>query len=110
MSITGRITSKKLVDFVNSEFLRLEITEYECYDVERTRFRPYDYEGGACKLHVKLRRKDGVYLGVPLYFMCFYFLWEYEQYVKAGYEMFLTNKKRSTMLSILDMEIDLRKS
>lgn len=106
--IAGRLTYKKLVAWVNEQFDKFEIKDYEAYKAERTYFTSYQYEGGACKLRVFFRHKS--LKSHPLtdptnYFMSFYFLKEYENYLNQGYEMRLVLKGNS----LLNLEIDLVK-
>lgn len=107
----GRITYKKLVDWVNLQFEKLEITEYEAISAERTYHRSDYYEAGACKLLIKVKTKnakEGTF-NSEFYFMCFYFLWEYQQALSNGYEMYLTfNEERFRLMK--NLEIRLRKA
>ncbi len=109
--IKGRLTYKKLVDWVNEQFIKFEITEFEAYKAHRTYFRSDDYSGGACKLHVYFRLKDETKRHPMMmndYFMCFYFLHEYKAHIDKGYEMYICFK-RNGIGCLNDIEINLRK-
>lgn len=103
---------KGLVDWVNGEFERLEITEYEAIKAERTYFTGYQYESGACFMHIYFKRKgyNASTLYANNYFMSFYPLKELKTYVnKGGYEMYLKFKTRSAGMFMHELEIELRK-
>jgi hypothetical protein len=102
----GRLTSKKFIAWINSEFERFEIKEYKVIKAERTRFRSQDYEGGACKLIVTFQHVDKPQLQGN--FLCFYFLSEYESYIQTGkYKMALNFSGR--FHSLTDLTVDLVK-
>ena len=105
----SRMTSKTFLHFINSEFKRLEMPEFEAFEVNRTRFRMSEYEAGACKLIVRIRDKrfkDNELNRTSL--LCFYSLKEYEEYLKSGYKMYLKFNDRNYMLN--EAEIDVKKS
>lgn len=104
-----RITKKYLLKWINEQFVKFEMNHIEATEIVITRFRPDDYEGGACRMYVYLRDKEFDRDGLPpIYFMCFYKLSEYEDYINYGYEMYL--KFKDPRLGLLrDLEIDLRK-
>jgi hypothetical protein len=108
-NIDGKLTYKKFVKWLNEEFQRLEIHDYEAIKAERTRFRTDDYEGGACKTMVWIRNKN---YPVDQYFnnkhfMCFYFISEYQSHIDAGYEMYL--KFDNGRMVMTDLTVELRK-
>lgn len=107
--IKGRITAKKLIDWCNKEFERLEIKNYKVTDIFRTHYRLDDYECGACKLIVKFKdiNLPDEHIINKGSFLCFYSMKEYEQYLKDGYQLYLRNKGRFGIIS--DFEIDVRK-
>lgn len=53
-----RITLNSLKDWINIEFKRLGIEDYECFEIVRTRFTSDQYEGGATKMYIHLKRID----------------------------------------------------
>ncbi len=100
---------KQFVDFVNSEFERLEITDWIAVKAERTYHRNSDYEAGACKMLVWFEPKNKQ-SNYPLkhYFMCDYFLKEYNEYLKNGWELYLGFRFR-TMNILSNLEVRVRK-
>lgn len=109
--IKGRITHKKLVDWVNEQFIKFEITNYEVYRSERTHFTGDQYAGGACKLRIFFRHKEKSKrnkFATDGYFMCFFFLHEYQDHINDGYEMYLRFGRNGLNL-LAALEIDLRK-
>ena len=103
--IIGRITSAKLLKWINDKFLQLELHEYKAVKIERTHFNSNDYECGACRLYVRV-----VYKNNPneiTTFMCFYRLSDYEESLKLGYKMVLKDNGRNGIIS--QFEIDLIK-
>lgn len=108
--IKGRLTHKKLVDWVNEQFIKFEITNYEAYRSETTKFTSDQYSGGACKLRVFFRHKEESKRNsfADGSFMCFFFLHEYQDHMNSGYEMYL-RFGRSALGLLTALEIDLRK-
>lgn len=102
-----RITAKYLQDWVNKKFEHLEITEYECYLVERTYFTTDQYESGATALYIKIRSKgsDNPYLTGTMF--CFYSMRTLTEYINNGYELFIKFKRNA---SLNEAELDIRKS
>lgn len=100
----GRLTSARMVQWLNQEFKRLEITDWVVTAVERTHFRDQDYEAGACKLrahfeNVKSKSTKGE-------FLCFYSLGEYQDHMSKGYEMYIKfHNHRFGILSELTVEL-----
>lgn len=103
-----RITLNSLKDWVNEQFLKLEITEYECTKVTRSHFTSDQYESGACKLYIHFRLKGEHNPMLNSSFYCFYSIKELQSHIKDGYEMYL-NYKSMRLLSIKNLEIELRK-
>lgn len=108
--IKGRLTAKKLMEWINKEFIRLEITDYVVYKIDRTRFRGQDYEAGACSLHVRFHHlKNKNSQGT---FLCFYPLHVYDKHLKMGYRLHLTLSKYnnySNLYSLTDLTVDVVK-
>lgn len=100
---------KQFVDFVNKEFERLGITDFVATKADRTYHRTDDYESGACKMMVWFEPKNKPD-NFPLkhYFMCDYFLKEYNEYLKNGHEMYLAFRFRSNSWSIKELEVRVR--
>lgn len=111
MTLIKNINYAQLVDFVNEEFRRLEITGYKAYRAERTYHRPCDYEAGACKMLIWFKHLDTPEdsLLAKRYFMCDYSLKELNEYRKSGYKMYLKFRFRSSNFMLTDLEIDVRK-
>ena len=108
-SISGRITSKKLIAWLNEQFVKLGIKEYEVTNISRTHFSSNDYESGACRLIIDFKHKETEYAAVHNngYFYCFYRIKELEDYINSGYELFIKDRGRNGVLT--DFEIDVRK-
>ncbi len=104
------LTYKTFVDFVNQEFKRLEINDFEAYKAERTYHRRGDYEAGACKMLVwfKPTGEDEDKVKIKHYFMCFYFLKEYNEYRKKGYTLYLKFGNNSRFKLIKEVEVEVR--
>lgn len=109
----GRLTAKKLVEWLNKKFEQLDITEYEIIDVKRTYYTSDQYEGGACKQHIYFKNK-GQNIEHPSdlgTMMCFYNLKELEYYINNGWEMYfrVRNKFGNRFLIISDLELDVKR-
>lgn len=101
---------KGLIDWVNLEFERLGIAEYEATTASRTYYKNNQYECGACKMYIFFRMKNKP--NHPLlnsFFMTFYSLKELKDGVYMGYEMYIKFSSRGSGQSIKDLEIGLRK-
>jgi hypothetical protein len=88
----SKLTTKKLLEWCQDEFKRLGIKEYIPTKIIRTRYRPDDYEAGACYLIIKFKSTtlpDDSLLASSYYFTCFYPLWMLDEYLKKGYELYL---------------------
>jgi hypothetical protein len=82
--MTKRLTYKKIVQLVNDAFNRLEITKYEAFKAERTRYRGQDYEAGATTMHISCREK-GLDSEMPAFTIySFYWRSELEAHINAG--------------------------
>jgi hypothetical protein len=104
---TGRLTKKKLIKWLNEQFLKFEIKAYNVYKVEQTRFRGQDYEGGACSLQIWFKPTDEEpnYQNSD-YFMSFYRLAELENYAHKGARVHLKfNNKKTATLKNLEIEV-----
>lgn len=108
--ITGRITYKKLIDWLNQEFARLEINSFEVIEAYRTYYTSGQYENGACKLIIKFQSKE-IVKGHRMEgsFFSFYFIKELQWYVENGYNLHLKFSFRSTGMSLNDLELDVIK-
>ena len=105
--LSGRLTAKKLVNWCNEQFKKFEIHNYLVTEISRTHFNKDAYEGGACRLLVKYKNVKNEELHNYGYFMCFYTISEYQDYINAGYELCLKNNNRFGLLN--DLEINVRK-
>jgi hypothetical protein len=103
--MTGRITSKKMLKWINEKFEQFEMTSFKAIKITRTHHPSANYEAGANKLIVTVQNKND--LNNYIYFNCFYYLKEYEEYIKNGYELYFRFNNKFTILS--DLEIDVRK-
>lgn len=103
-----RVTAKYLIKLVNEEFKRLEINDCECYEVNRTHFSSYQYEGGACRLYIRFRIiEDHSTHGK---FLCFFSMQEIQGYLDSGYELFLDfSKGRYNAFTLEEIELNVRK-
>ena len=105
-----RLTGKKFLAFINQQFAKFEMSDYEAYAVERSRFTPDQYEGGACFLYVRIRTKSQSAThqrnAMSCDMLCFYPLKEYAKHLANGYEMYL-KMDRSGLIN--NMTIELRK-
>ncbi len=104
--IKGRVTKRKFIYWINQEFKRFGITEYEIVSVEQTRYRGHEYEAGAAFLSVKFDLVSNRTNSSCGFFSCFYSLGMYTDHLKMGYEMYL-QFKRHRLLS--DLVVDLRR-
>lgn len=102
-TISGRLTGKKIITFLNSEFERLEINNYEVYEVIRTRFTGDQYEDGAAKLIINFREKTNQdYSG---HLLCSYSIGELQDYLRMGYRLILKDNGRNGVLSQCELEV-----
>ena len=110
MLALGRLTTAKLIDWVNFKFKELEILNFECYAISRTFFSQNDYECGACKLVIQYRNKsvDEKSLISTGTFVCYYRIKELEWFLKNGYELCLKDNSRFGFIS--NFELDVRKT
>lgn len=102
-----RLTSKKFIEFVNEQFKKFEINDWEAISVINPRHRTDDIEAGACRLIVTikyLKAEPDSFMSTN-HFLCFYTLGQFEEYIKNGYEMYLKFNNRLYR----DMEIDVRR-
>lgn len=90
-----RVTKKYLIKWVNEEFKRLEINDWEVFQIDKTRFRSQDYEEGACFLYVRFRFKENHTSTAR--FLCFYPLKEYEEHINNGKKLKLTFGRSFTL-------------
>lgn len=105
--LTGRLTCKKLVAWVNCKFDELEIDNYKVVEIYRTHFTQDQYEGGACYLTVKFENismpeDDFLKYG---YFSCYYPIWLYQEYLNNGYELYLKDTQRHNLLTNFTIEV-----
>ena len=109
MLADGRLTTKKLIKWLNEQFIKFEITQYEVTDISRTYFTSNDYECGACRLIIHFKHKATEHTAIHNngYFYCFYRIKELENYMKEGYELYLQDKGKFGLLT--DLEIEVRK-
>lgn len=109
--MSKRITYKYLVQFLNEEFKRFEITEFEVVKVERTHHRDCDYEAGATKLliHFEPKDKSKKHPLINGIFYCFYFVKELQWYVDNGYKLKLDFAYRSSRMMLCDLELNVTK-
>lgn len=108
VQIPGRITAKKFIEFINSEFERLEIKSYKAIKCERTFYTQDQYESGASRLIVTVQNincPSDAYVGTFM-FNCFYRFSEYQYYIKKGYTLYI---KFNRLDSIKNIEIDVKK-
>lgn len=107
--VAGRLTVKKLINWLNEKFTQLQINEYEVIDIHRTYFNQNDYEGGACRLVITFKNKklsdDSPFSKGSFY--CFYRIKELQWFLENGYELFLLDNSRIGILS--NFELDVRK-
>lgn len=101
-----RITRKYLIEFLNKKFEEFEITQYEVYAVEPTRFSIHLLEGGAACLYIRFRVKGESWSHTNHgTFFCFYRIKDLQWYVNNGYEIYLKGDK----YSLSNYELDVRK-
>ena len=106
----GRLTAKKIIVWLNTEFNRLNISKYEVYAIERTFYSQSDYEAGACRLVIKFKNKNVDDDSIISHgtFNCYYRIMELQWYINNGYELFLKEAGRLGLMS--QLELDLRKT
>lgn len=103
-NISGKLTSKKLVNWCNEEFAKLGFDDWEVTHITRTRFTDGQYEAGACKLYVWYRSKKNENL--TDLFLGFYSIGYMDKAIKNGYKLYLKCDMRQP---ISDLELDLQK-
>ena len=103
----GRLTSKKLVNWLNEKFLELGIKDYEVTQISRTHFNQNDYECGACRLliHFKDKTLNDDHILNNRHFMCFYRISELEWYIKNGYKLWLKDNSRQGYLTQFELDV-----
>lgn len=105
-----RLTAKKFIEWVNAEFIRVEITNYVATEVVRTHFTTDQYESGACRFYVRFQSvSDSNHKGS---FMCFYTLGEYSEHINAGFEMvleFVGNDRFGAIQSLQNITVNLKR-
>ena len=105
--LSGRLTIKKLIKWCNDQFAKLEITDYEVFEIYRTNFNQNDYECGACRLVIRFKNKtmkEGDYCSVGTFY-CFYKISELEEYLKTGHDLYLKDNGQYGLLSNLEIEV-----
>jgi hypothetical protein len=103
----GRLTKTKLINWINEQFIIFNITDYEVYKIEQTRYRTVDYEAGACQLQIRFKPVNEVETWDNTgSFMCFYRISDLEYYIKQGYSIHLSFKNcRLSSLSSLEIDV-----
>ena len=104
---TGRLTAKKLVNWVNQEFQKLGIKDYEVTEITKTNYSQDHYEEGASRLIVTFRNKSmdqNSYMGLN-HFLCYYRISDYDCYLKNGYELYLKDTERFGILKNFTIEV-----
>lgn len=102
----GRLTGNKIKDWLNEEFIRLELFGYEVYDVVQTRFSIDQIQAGACSLYIRYRNKSDKDISGTFY--CFYSIGSLHDYINNGYELYI--KFPYKVFSIRDFELDIRRT
>lgn len=103
----GRVTCKKLADWLNSELKRLEINNWVVTSVEPTRFRSQDYENGAAWLYIRYQHINGNPIPIVNHmFYCFYPISYLQKCLNSGYELYI-RFDRNMILS--NCELDIKK-
>lgn len=107
-SPTGRLTTKKLVEWCNMEFKRLELNDWTVTRIVRTHYREDDYQSGACKLLCWFKHNDtpdDSMLNRTHRFVSFCSIGELEESIRNGYQLNIKNKG----VSISHFELDVIK-
>jgi hypothetical protein len=101
-----KLTYKYLILFINEQFKKFGIVDYEVTQIWRTYYRRDEYEAGASKMQIIFKNNT-----LPTnhfanfgHFMCFYSLRELEQQLKNGYELYL-KFDRFHILSNLQLDV-----
>lgn len=103
---SGRLTSKKLIKWINEKFIELGINNYEVTSISRTRFNINDYESGACRLLIHFKDRNYDYcLFNNKSFLCFYKISELEWYLKNGYNLFIKDNSRQGFLTHFELDV-----
>ncbi len=107
--VKGRLTSKKIITWLNEVFPEWGAPHIQVYEIERTRFRQDEYEAGACKLHIRYRNTevDEGSLMSQGSFMSFYSIRELQEYLEMGYELYL---KTGQFRLLSNIELDVKKT
>ena len=103
----GRLTSKKIIAWLNEKFNELGINDYEVTHILRTHFTQNDYECGACRLLIYFKNKtlpDNHILNNSS-FLCFYKISELEWYIRNGYTLWLKDNSRQGYLKHFELDV-----
>ena len=104
---TGRLTSKKIIAWLNEKFIEIGAENYEVTQILRTHFSQNDYECGACRLLIYFKNKtlpdDHILNGK--HFLCFYKISELEWYLKNGYKLWLKDNSRQGYLTQFELDV-----
>lgn len=108
-NILGRLTTKKLIAWVNEEFKKKNINDYIATSITPTRYNRDQYEGGACRLMVRYEPINKSSINDYDFFLCFYRISDYQYALSKGYEIYLKKDRNNRFELIKDFEIELRK-
>jgi hypothetical protein len=104
----ARLTSKKFLEFINEQFIKLEMPDWKAVAVENSYASSKEIEAGACRLRIKLENsKYPKHHLINHQMLCFYTLGQYQAHLRDGYEMYLTLPFRK--MSVTDLTVELRK-
>lgn len=98
-----RVTKKLLTKLVNEKLAELEI-DFEVDFIERSRFRPQDYESGAYLWKANLK-KEGKEFYITPYIYSFVPFYELEQALNNGKKITIKNSSFSSNQMLSDLEI-----
>lgn len=108
--ITGRVTTKKLIEFMNKKFKELEMDRYEVVEIVRTRFTPDQYASGATKQYIRVADKEFPEHTATMY--CDYTMQELTEYLDWGYILYIRirpNTGLANSWTISNLELDVKK-
>lgn len=106
--LVGRLTAKKLISWINEQFEKIEINNFEAFEITPTRFNSDQIEGGAALNFIRVRSKLDNNQQCTM--LLFYRIKQLEWYIKNGYYLKLSASTNIRWVMISDLTIDVVKT